>query len=76
MAPRVDRHGRSSFPARWELAEPTRKVGAETERRPGKTPKSFGHPDRWFLSLFKGQGACRRATETSSGRIATASAGV
>jgi hypothetical protein len=25
MAPRVDRPGRSSFPARWELAGPTRK---------------------------------------------------
>ena len=24
MAPRVDRPGRSSFPARWELADPTR----------------------------------------------------
>jgi hypothetical protein len=32
--------------------------------------------NQWFLSLFNGQGARRRATETSSGRIATASAGV
>jgi hypothetical protein len=75
MAPRVDRPGRSSFPARWELAESTRKGRSGDRSATWKDTEIVRHPNRWFLSLFNGQGARRRATETSSGRIA-ASAGV
>jgi hypothetical protein len=65
------------LPRQVELASPTRKGRMERpisdlERN---TEIARTSENQWFLSLFNGQGARRRATETSSGRIA-ASAGV
>ena len=77
MAPRVDRPVvRASPPggARWSDPQGSgQRPISDLERNTEIVRTS---ESGWFLSLFNGQGARRRATESSSGRIVTASAGV
>ena len=57
MAPRVDRPVVRVFPARWSSLTDPQGSGRDRSATWKETPKSFDHLNRWFLSLFKGQGA-------------------
>ena len=77
MAPRVDRPVvRASPPGGARFADSQGSMERPISDLERNTEIVRTSANQWFLSLFNGQGARRRATETSSGRIATASAGV